>query len=81
MALDFDAQYLARRPANFMALTPFHFLLRAEEAFEHDQHAARCDCGRFLWSRNGGRFCDIKRDYFLLDGSLTACSRFCRRLS
>lgn len=33
MALDFDAQYLARRPANFTPLTPLHFLLRAEEAF------------------------------------------------
>ena len=54
MALDFDAQYLARRPANFMALTPIHFLLRAEEAFP-DRVAVIHGDVRFTWEEHARR--------------------------
>jgi fatty-acyl-CoA synthase len=54
MALDFDADYLARRPANFFALSPITFLLRAEEAFPERTAVIHGDL-RYSWKEHAAR--------------------------
>jgi fatty-acyl-CoA synthase len=54
VTIDFDAAYLARRPGNFMPMTPLHFLLRAAEVFPEQSAVIHGEL-RYTWREHARR--------------------------